>query len=50
MESNNVVMTDRAGEWAGSSVGLRVDGACGSVPSRPATGSLDYAPDADAPL
>jgi len=43
-------MTDRAGEWAGSSVGLRVDGAFGSVSSRPATGLPDYAPDADGPL
>jgi len=43
-------MTDRAGEWAGSSVGGRVDGAFGNVSSRPATGSSDYAPDADAPL
>jgi hypothetical protein len=50
MESNNVVMTDRAGEWAGSSVGGRVDDASGSASSRPATGSPDYAPDADAPL
>jgi hypothetical protein len=43
-------MTDRAGEWAGSSDGGRVDGAFGSASSRPVTGSPDYAPDADAPL
>jgi hypothetical protein len=43
-------MTDRAGEWAGNSVGHRVDGAFGGASSRSATGLPDYAPDADGPL